>query len=678
MLAGKRAFEGESVAETLAAVLRGEPDWTALPRQTPSSIVVLIKQLLVKDRRQRIGDIAAAIFVLSHPLQDTRGASAAAGSRKWAALAAAFLAGSAIVAGLAWWLARESVTTEPELVTRFEINLGGADVFGAFNSRLLDLSPDGRHLVYVANRRLNLRSLDRLESVPIRGTESNLPTDPPPTINPTFSPDGRWIGFWHMGQLKKIALEGGAHVAIAPAADVTAFHWEADGTLLFAGGGAIWTVPETGGTPEKVLDGVNGRVQSVQWLPGKRAILYTLFPPGSIATTEVTVHELESGEKRTLSTTGIEARYVPTGHIAFWDAGALMAVPFDVATLTSRGSARPMAENVASSVQPGRANTAAHFAISRSGTLAYMNGAVGDSGVRTLVWVDRNGHEEPVAGIEPRPYVYPRLSPDGRRIALTDFSLRALRRFSHSPDNERYAVWTPDGNRILFGSNRNNRAATWWQAADGSGDAELLAEAPTRRFNNLVPTTIAPDGSRAVLTATGPTTEGGTADLWLVTMTGERRVEPLLATPATERNAEISPDGRWIAYEAVDRDQPDIWVRSFPDVNRARWQVTTGGASQPAWAPNGKELFYRDLSGVLMSVPVQSEASFEYGAPAKVVAAAYVNSVATYAGRLYDVSPDGKRFLMMKAAGVPDQRTEVPRITVVENWFEELRRTMPR
>ena len=690
MLAGKRAFEGESVTETLASVLRADPDWTALPPETPLPIVMLIKQLLVKDRRQRVGDIAAAIFVLGQPRHDARAvAPAGPRSRGWAPLAAAFLAGSAIAAGLAWWIARDFVTPEPKPVTRFDISLAGADVFGSFNSRLIDVSPDGRHVIYVANRRLNLRALDRLESVPIRGTEGTLPTDPPLTVNPTFSPDGQWIGFWHMGQLKKIALEGGAHVVILPAAsDVSAFNWEADGTLLFAATGAIWKVPDTGGTPEKVLDGLTGRVQSLQFLPGKRSLLYTLFPPGSIATTEVTVHVVESGEKRILSTTGIDARYVSSGHLVFYDAGSLMAVPFDVSTLTTRGAARPMAENVASSAQPGRANTAAHFAISRSGTLVYLNGALGDSGVRTLVWVDRNGREEPVAGIEPRAYVYPRLSPDGRRIALTlgdeardiwvwDFALRTLRRFSDHPDNERYAIWTPDGSRILFGSNRGNRAATWWQAADGSGDAELLATVPTRRFNNLVPTTISADGSRAVLTATGATTEGGTADLWMVTMTGERRVEPLLATTATERNAEISPDGRWVAYEAVDRDQPNIWVRPFPDVNRARWQVSSGGGSQPAWARNGKELFYRDLSGVVMSVPIEDGTSFEYRAAAKVVEGPYVYSVATYAGRLYDVSADGKRFLMMKAAGVADQEPNRPGITVVQNWFEELKRMTP-
>jgi serine/threonine-protein kinase len=329
--------------------------------------------------------------------------------------------------------------------------------------------------------------------------------------------------------------------------------------------------------------------------------------------------------------------------------------------------------------------------MSPSGTLAYVAGSFNASIPRTLVWVDRLGKEESLGAPE-RPYVYPRLSPDGSRIAVTvndqeqdiwiwDVGRKTLRRFTTDPAEERYSAWTPDGKRIAFGSHRGGEAGMWWQAADGTGTPERLGGFPFNRYGNLQPTTISPDGSRLVATASGRP-----PNLWILKLNGDPQPTPLLPAEssgremgrtATERNPEISPDGHWIAYESLEAGPFDVYVRPFPDVTGGKWPVSTNGGSQPLWARSGKELFFIDRSGALTGVRVEGQSSFTIGTPAKILDSSYVWSVPTYAGRMYDISPDGQRFLMLKQSSLPD-RTSAPRsITVVQNWFEELKRLVP-
>ena len=694
MLTAKRAFDGEDVSDTLAAVLRSEPAWGALPDDLPPAIVELIQRSLAKDRRRRIADVAAALFVLTGPSQAsrvTRTERANAVTRHpIAAIAAALVATVGIAAG-AWWMGARSTPVEPKLVARFGVPLRIDEQFSNLGSNLIALSPNGKYLAYVASLRLNLHPLDRLESIPIRGTEfaaNNVAI----IRSPFFSPNGQWIGFSQEGQIKKVSINGGAPVPIVPAVNASGFAWEDDGTILFAQGDNILRVPEAGGKPEVIVAGVKGRVQSLQLLPGTRTILFTVFPEGTAnAEAEIVVRSLDTGQQQTLIRGGIAARYVPTGHLVYFAAGTLLAVPFDLRALALSGAPVPVAEAVASAGLPGRAVANAHIAISPSGTLAYVAGSFNASVPRTLVWVDRLGKEESL-GVPERPYVYPRLSPDGSRIAVTvndqeqdiwiwDVGRKALRRFTIDPAEERYSAWTPNGKRIAFGSHRGGEAGMWWQAADGTGTPERLGGFPINRYGNLQPTTISPDGSRLVATATG-----GPPNLWILTLNGDPQLTPLLQTGssprdignrATERNAEISPDGRWIAYESLEAGQFDVYVRPFPDVTGGKWPVSTNGGSQPLWARSGKELFFIDPSGALTGVRVEGQSSFTAGTPAKILDSSYVWSVPTYAGRMYDISPDGQRFLMLKESSLPD-RTSVPRsITVVQNWHEELKRLVP-
>jgi serine/threonine-protein kinase len=694
MLTARRAFDGEDVSDTLAAVLRSEPAWGALPDDLPPAIVELIQRSLAKDRRRRIADVAAALFVLTAPSQAsrvTRTERANAVTRHpIAAIAAALVATVGIAAG-GWWMGVRSRPVEPKPVARFGVPLRGDEQFSNLGGSLIALSPDGKYLAYIANQRLNVHPLDRLESIPIRGTEFAANTVAT-MRSPFFSPDGQWIGFSQEGQIKKVSINGGAPVPIVPAVNTSGYAWEDDGTILFAQGDNILRVPEAGGKPEVIVANVKGRVQSLQLLPGKRTILVTVFPEGTANTeAEIVVRSLDTGQQQTLIRGGVAARYVPTGHLVYFAAGTLLAVPFDLRALALSGAPVPVAEDVASIESPGGAVANVHFAMSPSGTLAYVAGSFNASVPRTLVWVDRLGKEESL-GVPERPYVYPRLSPDGSRIAVTvndqerdiwiwDVGRKTLRRFTIDPAEERYSAWTPDGKRIAFGSHRGGEAGMWWQAADGTGTPERLGGFPFNRYGNFQPTTISPDGSRLVAS-----TSGRPPNLWVLTLNGDPQPTPLLQTgssprdigrTSTERNPEISPDGHWIAYESLEAGQFDVYVRPFPDVTGGKWPVSTNGGSQPLWARSGKELFFIDRSGALTGVRVEGQSSFTIGTPAKILDSSYVWSVPTYAGRMYDISPDGQRFLMLKQSSLPD-RTSAPRsITVVQNWFEELKRLVP-
>ncbi len=355
--------------------------------------------------------------------------------------------------------------------------------------------------------------------------------------------------------------------------------------------------------------------------------------------------------------------------------GALRAVGFDLNRLEVLGAPVPVLEQVGS---------VPNMSISGSGTLVYVPGGPPPAVFqRTLAWVDRQGREDPL-NAPPRSYRYPRISPDGTRLAVDttgsgtgdiwiwDFARQALTRFTFDPAQDIYPVWTPDGRRLLFRSERSGLANIFWQAADGTGTVERLTESP----NEQAPYSVSPDGTRLVFREDVRTTG---QDLKVLTLQGERRVEPLVQTAFNERNGEISPDGRWLAYQTNESGQDEIYVRPFPDVNSGRWLVSAGGGRTPLWARSGRELFYQAPGGgAVFGVTVEGGgANFRAGTPAKQVEGQYfVGGGDTSPGRTYDVSPDGQRFLMVKV-GEPDQTAAPPSIVVVQHWGEELKRLVP-
>ncbi len=371
---------------------------------------------------------------------------------------------------------------------------------------------------------------------------------------------------------------------------------------------------------------------------------------------------------------GSNPHYAASGHLVYGVGGTLRAVAFDLDRLQVQGTPVPVVERVV--MKP---SGAANFSLARDGSLVYLAGDL-QSPARTLVWVDRQGREAPIPA-PPRGYLYPRLSPDGRRVALDvrdqendiwiwAFDGQTLTRLTFDSSFDQSPVWTPDGARVVYSS--GSTPNLFWRAADGTGAAERLAEAPTAMAGN----SFSPDGTSLVAWQLNPKTG---ADLSLLALPGglergpTRDARPLLATPFREQNAEVSPDGAWLAYQSNESGTDEIYVRPFPDVEQGRWQVSTGGGTQPLWARRGRELFYRAPDGKLMAVPIQPGPSFTRRNAAVVVDRAYFVGSGGILGRTYDVSPDATRFLMIKDAAA----ATATQLVVVLNFFEELKRLVP-
>jgi eukaryotic-like serine/threonine-protein kinase len=672
MLAGKPAFGGEDVSDTLANVLKRDPDWSALPPGLAPPLRALVQRCLDKDRRKRTADISVAAFILDDPEVGAARVSAAAapgGRPRWWSLAAtgaaALVAGAALTTAVGWYVARPG----PSLVSRFTITSSGPAAFvSAANDRELAMSPDGRRVAYVgANGTIFVRAFDRLDATPILGL--GLPR------GLFFSPDGQWIGFFDAAtSLKKVAVAGGAAITLCrvngPPRGAT---WGRDDTIVFATNdpaSGLLRVPAGGGDPTVLTtpNHQNGEVDHwwPEFLPDANAVLFTIVPSASsIENARIAVLDLKNGKQTILVEHGSDARYVASGHLVYVQAGTARAVAFDRRRLTLTGTP--------SVVLPQVVTTrfgAGELDVANDGTLVYLPRGAPPPG-RTLVWVDRQGHEEATA-IPARPYQSARFSPDGKRIALEadgdiwiwDVAREALTRLTFDPALDQFPVWTADGLRILFGSDRtsNGQANLFAQAADGSGSATRLTESPNQQF----PMSVTPDGTELVFRESAPS-----LDLMVLSLAHPAQsAKPLLHSPAAELNGEVSPDGRWLAYQSNESGRFEISVRPFPNVDAGHWQVSTDGGIQPLWARNGQELFYVAPASAVLAVRVERGNAWSAGTPTKMFDDRYYHGAAAGSGRSYDVSPDGRRFLMIK------QGTEspAPTIVVVQNWFEDLKR----
>jgi serine/threonine-protein kinase len=685
MLTGRRAFAGDDVTDTLATVLKSDPDWSGLPADTPLAIRKLLRRCLEKDPRRRLPDIGSARLEIDdaqpRPSEHVVPTPTPHHSR-WRsvlALATAVLVGS-VVTGTAVWLVTRPA---PSRVMRTTITPSAAEPLIIAGGRDLAIAPDGLRLVYVgANGRLLARRLDQL--VPTALTGLGAPGQP------IFSPDGQWIAFFDgAAALKKVAVTGGPAVMLSPTnAPGSGASWSPDDTIVFATfapSTGLLRVGAAGGEPEVLTTPDDAQGEVDHWypevLPGGEAVLFTIGMKGGLEQSQVAVLDLRTRSRRVLLRGGSHAQYVAPGYLIYAVAGTLRAVAFDLARREVTGSPVPVVEDVVT-----KPSGAADASVAADGTLVYVPGGLVTTPRRTLVWVDRQGLEDPLAA-PARSYRYPRLSPDGRKVAVEaqdqdgdiwiwDLVQQTLTRFTFDPAPDIYPVWTPDGRRLAFRSGRSGPPNVYWQAADGTGVVERLTESP----NEQVPYSFAADGTRLVLRQDGPKSGG---DLMVLALDGARRVTPLIQTPFNERNGEISPDGRWLAYESDESGQEEIYVRPFPDVNGGRWQVSsTGGGSEPLWARSGRELFYRGSDGALLgvAVAVEGSASFRTGKPVRLVEGRYYAGAGGGAapGRTYDVSPDGRRFLMVKEGGGSDQTAAAPpSIVVVQHWVEELKRLVP-
>jgi serine/threonine-protein kinase len=674
MLTGRVAFAGNTISETTVAIQEREPAWSAL--DVPAGLRLLMHRCLQKDPHRRLHDIADARIDIDDLLSDpSRTSETPAGKHRRPApfawrIAAVALIVAVIAAGALTWGAR-TAPRHALRVSRTLLATPGVSSPSTTGGRSLAITPDGSHLVYLGNNatQLFVSSLDSLEPKPIV-------TGIRPLNWICISTDGQWIAFVEGFTLRKVALTGGPVTTIALVGGILGATWAPDGTMVLAtsdpatgllrissSGGELTTL--TRPAPER---GEQDHV-SPELLPRSRGVLYTITAPtGGADAAQVAVLDLATGRSKVLLHGASDARYVSSGHLVYAAGASLRVIPFDLERLQTRGA--PVTAEPRLVTSPLGTS---EFVVSLDGTLAYVDApATATRADRTLVWVDRRGREEPLP-LPPGTYLQPRVSRDGRRVAVVvgepdhtilvlDLPRRNVGQLRVDRVTDFFPVWMPDGQHLVFASLNPNQPGMFRRRADGTGTTDVLGTG----LGGMLPSDVTRDGRHVLFSYRAQ-------DVKVLSLDGTRQIQALIETPSNERNGVVSPDGRWLAYESDSSGQFEIYVRPFPNVNDGEWKVSTSGGTRPLWAPNWQELFYVGPSGAVMAARVDARGSaWSAGAPQKTVVGPYL-TLTSVSGRTYDVSPDGQRFLMVKqpATRAPAQ------IVIVQNWFEDLRRLVP-
>ena len=683
MLTGQRAFKGEDVSDTLAAVLRQDVDWTALSSATPPALRRLLERCLDRDPKQRLRDIGEARLLLEKlPAHDERAPAVpivAAPPAKRPILPW-LMAGIATVgaAGVVFLWAPWRAPVAPG-VTRVSAEIGvDASIDVTVGPGAL-LSPDGRLVAFLArsgdHSQIYVRRVDQLQAAALGGTED--------ATAPFFSHDGRWIGFFAGGKLKKISVLGGAAVAICDAPTGRGGSWAEDNTIVFtpnSGSGiALMRVAAAGGTPVALTKLAEGEVTQrwPQILPGGKGVLYTSHNTiVSFEGANVVVQPLPSGAPKVLARGAFYARYLASGHLVYIHDGTLFAVPFDLDRLETRGEPVPAVEGVLSIL----GTAGAQYSVSDDGTLVYVFGRTADAS-RPVFWMDQAGVTTPLRAVGTDWYS-PRFSPDGQKLAMQirdatqadiwiyEWARDTLMKFTFDPASDAFPVWTPDGKRIVFSSERAVKGVPnlYWQRADGTGEIQRLTDSPAMQQGF----SFHPSGKWLAYAESKPNASWGLA---LLPIEGDDikgwtagKPTTFLDTPALEFAPMFSPDGRWIAYMSNESGRMEVYVRPFPGPG-GKWQISTDGGIWPVWSTKKPQLFFATL-GRLYVVPfaVQGE-SFHAEKPQLWSPTRYLQPGQT---PVYDLHPDGLRFALSKA---PETTTEKrDKVVFVFNFFEELRR----
>ena len=663
MLTGRMAFAGATTSDHIAAILEREPDWSVLPAQMPSHIQQALRGCLQKDVQHRWHDIGDVRLLLQASISLSPTVVGVGRRIAFAWVLAGTLLGAGIGAFTVGRPLRSNITATA-VVTRSTV----AAAPGTLINGGLALSPDGQTAVFVgiANDRTQLyaRTMNQAVAKPILGTEGGS--------NPFFSPDGQWVAFAQDRKIKKVAVTGGAPQTVCDAIQFVSGAWGDDNRIVFAStsrSGLSW-VSADGGTPQILTTPNRGEREkthrSIDVLPGGQALLMT------VGTSDITTFDdarievlsVATGERKVLISGGMRPLYVPTGHVVYARSGSLFAVPFDLTRLQVTGPPVTVVEDVATYPDIGYAS----FAVSRNGSLLYLSAVSAET--RTLTWVDQNGRTEVIGDLH-RPFEFPRLSPDGRRIAVTmdrataeiwlyDLERTTFTRLVTGWDNLQ-PLWSPDGARIVFNSNRGTLGGRtlFWQAADGTTAPQpLTADERADQFADAW----SPDGRFLLFSQVRP---GGSSGLWMWA-SDSREARPLQDMSGSQRAARLSPDGRWIAYESDQSGRSEVYVRAFPGPSRT-WQVSLEGGSVPVWAPTGRELFFRNGASIFAANVVMTP-EFAAAKPKRLFDVPRWWAVRP----AFDVARDG-RFLILQRDEV-QLRTE---FTLVQNWFDELNRLVP-
>jgi serine/threonine-protein kinase len=688
LLTGKQTFHGEDVTDILAAVVRAEPDWQALPTATPQKVRDLLRHCLQKDKRLRLRDAGDAQIEIQEALAAPAIMAAlttAPATRGWRERAAWGAALVFIVTTIAFAIGFVLRAPKPAQPMRLSAEIGAdASLYTAYGPSVI-LSPEGTRLALVAGgadqkSRIYIRSLDQLQASALSGTEN--------ARDPFFSPDGQWLGFFADGKLKKISVQGGAAVTLCDAPNDRGGSWGDDGTIVFSPDNrvALSKVSSAGGAPQPLttLDKQTGE-NTQRWpqvLPGSKALLFTSNTTGGTLAgfedADIIVYSMASGQRKTLQRGGFYARYLPSGHVLYMHEGTLFAVPFDPKLLEVTGQPAPILEGVVTS--PVFAG--AQFSFSETGNLVYVAGRAGIQNV-SIYWMDREGKFTPLRET-PGNYNNLALSPDGKRLALDivdggrrdiwvyEWERDTLTRLTFAGVANSFPVWTPDGQRIVYSSQEKVGSTNlWWIRADGAGDAQRLTEGKSVQYAR----SWRPDGKVLAFNQLNPNYDIMTVPIEGDEKSGWKPGEPkaFLSNPFIVQSPAFSPDGRWLAYHSTESGPLEVYVRPFPGPG-GKWQISTGGGVTPKWSHNGKELFYRTADSKIMVVSYTASGdSFHAGKPQLWSPGQFTDRGATYN---FDLHPDGKRFAVLKTPGTV-QAAAVNKVSFIFNFFDEIRRKFP-
>ena len=675
-LSGKAPFGGATVSDTLASILRDEPDWSGLPEHTHPWIELLLRRLLAKNPRQRLRDIGDARLELANDLpltEVTTSHRALPAAVSWVAMWW-LVVGGLVGATLTYFsistpLGVSDGPTAHSAPLRYSIPLDDLRPGYLNDDGLVTVSPDGSTLALTAGvgpgARLFLKERASLGLEPVEGVAG--------AWYKSFSPDSQWLMYSSVGDemLWRVPKAGGTPLRIVEGVEIFGHDWDGMSHAVYSTPFGLKRISFAGGEPETLTkttpaDGFLAH-RFPQVLPGGSGILLTLASGSSAAESGIGVLDRD-GTVRTLLKGGLYGRYAESGHLVYASGEALYAVAFDLNRLEINGEPRRVVDGLHLQVSYGLAP----FSISRQGTLAYVPSSTDDALRTSLLWMDRQGRTEPLPFARGA-YGYPRLSPDGQRLAVNDanhiFILDLLtnrpRQFTRQVSNA-HPVWTPDGRKIIFMSDRDGVWDLYSKSVVGTDDViRLTTQGPAGQ--ELVPMSISSDGVLLVRRdSSGQGFDLGTMDLekgatW----------EPLVVRAGYASNGAFSPDGRWVAYEVWEQGRPDVWVQPYPPTGE-RWQVSSAAGGRSAvWSKSSDELFYLESREAMMQVGYRVEDQTFRPASPQPLFQHPIYDVGN-GTKLFDVSPDGERFLAIEA-----QDLSKGEVIVIENWFDELKQLVP-
>ena len=672
MLTGRATFRGANTPVILASVIAGTVDFDLLPADIHPVVRKVIVRCLSKDTRKRFRDMGDVVLELLDAAEPAAPPARATPPTRTPWLIAAAFGTVSVVALAALWRALLPGEADLQPLVRFDVDLGVEVSLGSPSGADVILSPDGARLVYVSANRLFTRRLAESTTTELPGTDG--------ASAPFFSPDSQWVAFFAGGTLRRVPVQGGTPVEIcACAGNPGGASWgDADFIVgAFNMPGPLSRITLAGGTPED-LGGTTPRVPT--WphvLPGSAAVLFaSVSGPAALETATIDVYSFADGSRKTLVRGGTFPRYVPTGHLTYLNQGTLYAVPFDLDALEVRGDPVPVLEEVAFD----RTGGFAQVDLAAEGTLVYQSGTARGSG-EVMQWLDEDGETEPFLS-QPGFYVYPRLSPGGQHLVVGQgvetrgagvwvHELEGARAWPVSRGTGLVPVWTPDGQYIVFGG-AGDLSWTRFDAADPPQVLDTGIQGAPMSFT--------PDGTLAI--RVGTATVG--FDMWTVPIeigpAGLRAgtAEPLLTTDADERFLAFSPDGRWVAYSSNESGSYEVSVRAFPDTGR-RWQLSSGGGTDPVWSPTGSELFYRADDSRFMVASYTIVGDEFVAGTSRTFASRPLSASAVSARNLgrYDVAGSGRRILAVMSAEAGGEEPARHHVVFLRNFFDELRRIVP-